>query len=61
MLKELLMGLKYSFLGCNDKKPVIISSKLNNDMEVKLLSVLERNSKAFAWSIEEIKGINPFI
>ena len=61
VLKELSKGLKYAFLGCNDTKPVIISSKLNNDMEVKLLGVLERNSKAFAWSIEDIKGISPSI
>ena len=26
-------------------------------MEVKLLGVLERNAEAFAWSIEDIKGI----
>ena len=30
-------------------------------MEVKLLGVLERNLKAFAWSIEDIKGIDPSI
>ena len=61
MLIELLKGLKYSFLGCNNTKMVIISSKLDNDMEVKLLGVLERNSEAFAWSIEDIKGISPSI
>ena len=27
-------------------------------MEAKLLGVLERNSKAFAWSIEDIKEIS---
>ena len=61
VLKELPKGLNYAFLGCNDKKPVIISSKLDNDMDVKLLGVLERNSKAFMWSIEDIKGISPSI
>ena len=61
MLKELPKGLKYAFLGCNDTKLVIISSKMDNDMEVKLLGVLERNSEAFAWSIEDIKGIRPSI
>ena len=61
MVKELLKGLKYSFLVCNDTKPIIIYSKLDNDMEVKLLGVLERNSEAFAWSIEDIKGISPSI
>ena len=58
VLKELPKVLKYAFLGCNDTKPIIISSKLDNDMEVKLLGVLEGNSEAFAWSIEDIKGIN---
>ena len=61
VLKELPKGLKYAFLGCNDTKSIIISSNLDNDMEVKLLGVLERNSEAFAWSIEDIKGINPSI
>ena len=61
VLKELLKGLKYAFLGYNDTKPVIISSKLDNNMDVKLLGVLERNSEAFAWSVEDIKGIGPSI
>ena len=61
MLKELPKGHKYAFLGCNDTKSIIISSKLDNDMEVKLLGVLERNVEAFAWSIEDIKGISPSI
>ena len=58
VLKELPKGLKYAFLGCNYTKPVIISSKLDNDMEVKLLGVLEKIAKAFAWSLEDIKGIS---
>ena len=33
MLKELPKGLKYAFLGCNDTKPVIISSKMDNDSQ----------------------------
>ena len=45
-------------MGCNDTKPIIISSKLDNDMEVKLLGVLERNVEIFALSIEDIKGIS---
>ena len=61
VLKELPKGLKYAFLGCNDTKPIIISSKVDNDMEVKLLGVIERNLEAFAWSIEDIKGISPSI
>ena len=30
VLKELLKRLKYAFLGCNDTKPIIISSKSEN-------------------------------
>ena len=32
VLKESSKGLKYAFLGCNDTTPVIISSKIDNDM-----------------------------
>ena len=37
---------------------MIISSQLDNEMGVKLLDVLEKNSKAFSWSINDIKGIS---
>ena len=40
---------------------MIISSQLNDDMEVKLLGVLEKNLEAFSWSIDDIKGISPSI
>ena len=30
-------------------------------MEAKLLDVLKKNMNAFAWSIEDIKGISPSI
>ena len=61
VLKELPKGLKYAFLGRNETKPAIISLQLKNDKEVKLLGVLEKNSEAFAWSIDDIKGISPSI
>ena len=61
ILKELPNGLKYAFLGDNETKPVIISSQLDEAMEVKLLDVLKMNSEAFAWTIEDIKGISPSI
>ena len=61
MLKELSKGLKYAVLGSNETKPIIISSQLDNDMEIKLLDVLERNSEAYDWCIEDIKGICPSI
>ena len=48
-------------MGSNDTKPVIISSELDNDMEIKLLDVLGKNLKAFSWFIDDIKGIGPSI
>ena len=48
-----------NFFGKNGTKLVIISSALNEDMETNLLEVLENNMEAFAWSIEDIKGISP--
>ena len=61
VLKELLKGLKYAFLGSNETTPVIISSKLDDDMEIKLLDVLKNNLEAFYWTIEDMKGISPSI
>ena len=40
---------------------MIISSTLNENMENKLLEVLKKNMDAFAWSIEDIKGISPSV
>ena len=39
---------------------MIISPNLNEDMETKLLEV-QKNMEAFAWSIEDIKGISPLV
>ena len=61
VLKELPKDLKYAFLGKNDTKSVIISSELDKDMEIKMLRVLEKIFEAFAWSIDDIKGISPSI
>ena len=61
VLKELPKDLKYSFLGRNETKKVIISSQMDNGMEVKLLGVFEKNSKAFGLSIDDIKGISSSI
>ena len=61
VLKELPKGLKYAFLGSIDTKPVIISLEMGNDMEIKLLDVLGKDLEAFSWSIDDIKGISPFI
>ena len=44
ILTELPKGLKYAFLGDNETKLIIISSQLDEAMEVKLLDVLKMNS-----------------
>ena len=61
VLKELPENLQYAFLGENGIKRGIISSILKENMVVKLLEVLKKNMDAFAWSIEDIKGISPSI
>ena len=61
ILKKLPKNLQYAFLSENGNKPMIISSDLSKEMEAKLLEVLKRNVNAFAWSIEDIKGIIPSI
>ena len=58
VLKELPKNLRYTFLGENGTKPIIISLDLNENMDTKLLEVLKKNIDAFAWSIEDIKGIS---
>ena len=61
VLKKLPKGLKNAFLGKDGTKLMIISSELDKDMEVKLLSVLEKNLEAFYWSINDIKGTSPSV
>ena len=53
--------MKYSFLELEKGKPVIISSALTEIEEQKLLQILRKNKEAIAWSIEDLKGISPFI
>ena len=60
-MKELPSHLKYVFLEPEKAKPVIISAALTKDEEQKLLKILRKNKKAIAWSIEDLKGINPSI
>ena len=58
VLKALPKNLQYTFLDENGTKPIIISLDLNKNMDTKLLEVLRKNMDAFAWSIEDIKGIS---
>ena len=61
ILKELPSHLKYAFLEPEKGKPVIISAALTEIEEEKLLKILRKYKEAIAWSIEDLKGINPSI
>ena len=60
-MKELFSHLKYAFSEPEGAKPVIISDALNKNEEQKLLRILKKYKEAIAWSIEDLKGINPSI
>ena len=61
ILKELPSYLKYAFLEPEKGKPVIISVALTKIEEQMLLKILKKYKEAIAWSIEDLKGINPSI
>ncbi|KAM1381105.1 hypothetical protein ACFX2I_022750 [Malus domestica] len=58
-LKPIPEHLKYAFLGEDETLPVIISSQLSTEKGEKLIWVLKDHKTAIAWSIVDIKGINP--
>ena len=60
-MKELPSHLKYEFLEPEKRKLVIISAALTEAGEQKLLEILRKYKDAIAWSIEDLKGINPSI
>ena len=60
-MKELPNNLKYEFLEPEKRKPVIISTALTEAEKQKLLVILRKYKEAIAWSIEDLKGISPFI
>ncbi|CAN6711622.1 unnamed protein product [Malus baccata var. baccata] len=58
-LKPIPEHLKYAFLGEDKTLPIIISSQLIAEERDKLMRVLKDHKTAIAWSIADIKGINP--
>ncbi|GJZ23822.1 hypothetical protein Tco_0561281 [Tanacetum coccineum] len=58
-LKSLLDNLEYAFLKEPSFLSVIISSQLSKQNKTKLVSVLKRHKKAFAWKTTDIPGICP--
>ena len=61
VLKELPSHLKYAYLVLPRNKPVIISARISDDEEQRLLEILRKHKEAIAWSIEDLKGISPSI
>ena len=61
ILKELPIYLKYDFLEPEKRKPLIISAALTESEDHELLEIMRKYKEAIAWSIEDLKGINPSI
>ena len=61
VLKELSSHLKYAYLESPRRKPVIISARLSDAKEQRLLKILKKHKESIAWSIEELKVISPSI
>ena len=60
-MKKLPRYLKYAFLELEKAKLVVISAALTELEEQKLLEILKKYKEEIAWSIEDLKGINPSI
>ena len=53
--------MKYAFLGKEKSQPVIIAIDLTSEKEKKVVETLKNYKEAIAWSMEDLKGINPSI
>ena len=53
--------MKYAFLKPEKGKPVVIADGLTELEEHKLLETLRLYKEVIAWSIEDLKGVNPSI
>ncbi|GKD01881.1 hypothetical protein Tco_1172155, partial [Tanacetum coccineum] len=58
-LKDLSPHLEYAFLEGTDKLPVIIAKDLKDEEKAALIKVLKSHKQAIAWTLSDIKGINP--
>nr|GEV23950.1 reverse transcriptase domain-containing protein [Tanacetum cinerariifolium] len=58
-LKELPPHLEFTFLGENNKWPVIIAKDLSVDEKSALIKVFKSQKQAIAWKLTDIKGIDP--
>ena len=60
-LKPLLDDLKYAYIEDKKRYPVIISSKLSEQEEERLLGVLKKHRGAMGYTLDVLKGISPTI
>ncbi|GJV53288.1 hypothetical protein Tco_1449029 [Tanacetum coccineum] len=58
-VKDLPPHLEYAFLEGNDKLPVIIAKDLKDEEKAALIKVLKSHKRAIAWTLSDIKGIDP--
>ena len=49
------------FLGEEKSKPVIVAVDLIAEKEQKVVEILRKHKEAIAWSVEDLKEINPSI
>ena len=60
-LKHIPLDLRYAYLGEDDTYPVVISSHLDKDQEIQLLNILKQHKDAIAWTVADVKGIDPYV
>ncbi|XP_031120246.1 uncharacterized protein LOC116023388 [Ipomoea triloba] len=58
-LKTLPDSLQYAFLGENSTLTVVISSKLDENQQDKLVNLLGKYKGAIGWKLQDLKGISP--
>ena len=61
ILKEFPKHLKYTFLGEEKFKLVIIAADLTIEQEKEVVEILRKHKEAITWSVEDLKEISPSI
>jgi hypothetical protein len=58
-LSPFLLASRYAFLNGDTETPVIISDKLSDEEMTKLITILEKHTAVFDYSLQDLKGISP--
>ena len=61
VLKDLPVHLKYVFLGKERSQPMILAANLTLEEEKEVVETLKQYKEAIAWTVGDLKGINPSI